>query len=96
MKRKLNQFLQRTSFLCTTSPIASQFLCSEGNRKSKDAAIDEVPMSMDRRPNVCKTRTMKFVRQRHVYQGKKVLLFSFHFFSFSFSLIGSYDLSLAE
>ncbi|KAL4612399.1 hypothetical protein ACB092_08G195600 [Castanea dentata] len=72
MKRKLNQFLQRNSVLCTTSPIASQFLCSEGNRKSKDAAIDEVPMSMDRRPNVCKTRTMKFVRQCHVYQGNEI------------------------
>ncbi|KAL0000086.1 hypothetical protein SO802_019688 [Lithocarpus litseifolius] len=72
MKRKLNQFLQRNSFLCTTSPIASQFLCSEGNRKSKDAAIDEVPMSMDRRPNVCQTRTMKFVRQCHVYQGNEI------------------------
>ncbi|KAM3693433.1 hypothetical protein ACJW31_08G166500 [Castanea mollissima] len=72
MKRKLNQFLQRNSVLCTTSPIASQFLCSEGNRKSKDAAIDEVPMSMDWRPNVCKTRTMKFVRQCHVYQGNEI------------------------
>ena len=95
-KRKLDRFLQRNPFLCTTSLVASQLLSSEGNRKSKDAAIDEVPQSIDRRINVCKTRTIKFVRQCHVYHGKEVLLFSFHLFTFPFSLIRSYDLSLAE
>uniref|UniRef100_A0A2N9ICY2 Uncharacterized protein n=1 Tax=Fagus sylvatica TaxID=28930 RepID=A0A2N9ICY2_FAGSY len=71
-KRKLDRFLQRNPFLCTTSLVASQLLSSEGNRKSKDAAIDEVPQSIDRRINVCKTRTIKFVRQCHVYHGNEI------------------------
>ncbi|XP_041013210.1 protein PHYTOCHROME-DEPENDENT LATE-FLOWERING-like isoform X1 [Juglans microcarpa x Juglans regia] len=68
-KHKLDPFLRRKPSFHTNPLVAFHLSSSEDNRKSKDDAINKVPpskCSIERRFNVCKSRTLTFVRQCHV------------------------------
>ncbi|KAG7981168.1 hypothetical protein I3843_05G219100 [Carya illinoinensis] len=68
-KHKLDRFLRRKPSFHTNPLVAFHLSSSEDNRKSKGDAINKVSpskCSIERRFNVCKSRTLTFVRQCHV------------------------------
>ncbi|KAG6715153.1 hypothetical protein I3842_05G236800 [Carya illinoinensis] len=68
-KHKLGRFLRRKPSFHTNPLVAFHLSSSEDNRKSKGDAINKVSpskCSIERRFNVCKSRTLTFVRQCHV------------------------------
>lgn len=84
-KHKLDRFLRRKPSFHTNPLVAFHLSSSEDNRKSKGDAINKVSpskCSIERRFNVCKSRTLTFVRQCHVNDSKEEFSISFHLFSF--------------
>ncbi|KAG6655832.1 hypothetical protein CIPAW_05G244500 [Carya illinoinensis] len=68
-KHKLDRFLRRKPSFHTNPLVAFHLSSSEDNRKSKGDAINKVSpskCSIERRFNVCKSRTLTFVRQCHM------------------------------
>lgn len=77
----MDPFLRRKPFSSVTPLVSYQLLSSGDNKKLENTSTDKISLKecfLDWGIGIYETRTLTFLRQSHIHQGKELIMFVFY------------------